>query len=223
MRSFHTFQFHFCLYISFWKLRGGPCPGDVVIFVDELMGNFVRCGAQSGQASIDGIYHHGLAAFTCYVGWYHHTSIVDCRTQRNISLLVGRCQVIFAADFMDFCCDLAVSLALWKFQHLTLRNCWKTKKWNSFTGSFSRSTDMSCCLGALSTFFAFSFEGPPSGDACFSNPEEELCKSRQWFTWVKARCWDVSVMRLGVPSSIESQHLRLQGKLGFWNSLYSFV
>ena len=71
-------------------------------------------------------------------------------------------------------------------------------------------------------FFAFSFEGPPSGDACFSNPEEELCKSRQWFTWVKARCWDVSVMRLGVPSSIESQQLALQGKLGFWNSLYSF-
>lgn len=66
-------------------------------------------------------------------------------------------------------------------------------------------------------------EGPPSGDACFSNPEEELCKSRQWFTWVKARCWDVSIMRLGVPSSIESQHLRLRGKLGFWNSLYSFV
>ena len=50
----------------------------------------------SGEASIVGIYHHGLTTFTCYVGWHHHTSIVDCRThQEKLCTAIGRCQVVF--------------------------------------------------------------------------------------------------------------------------------
>lgn len=106
----------------------------------------------------------------------------------------------FCSRFHGFLLRSSCSLALWKFQHLTLRNCWKTKKWNSFTGSFSRSTDMSYCLGALSTFLhsvlksrlqemlAFpilkkNFANPGS-DSLGWKPDVEMCRLCGWVSQV---------------------------------------
>ena len=196
MRSFHTFQFHFCFYISFSKLRGGHAR-EMWWFL--LMGNIVRCGAQWGQAAIDGIYHHGLAAFTCYVGWYHHTSIVDCRTQRKISLLVGRCQVFFAADFMDFCCDLAV---LWHFGSFNTSHYAIVERQRNETHLLAAFQEVLTCLvwerfplflhsvlkGRLQEMLAFpilkkNFANPGS-DSLGWKPDVEMCRLCGWVSQV---------------------------------------
>ena len=184
---FTRFSFISASIFPFQNSVGAMQWGDVVIFVDGKW-------CQMWSAIRPSFHWWYLSSWACsihllcwVVSSHLHRWLQD--SKKHITAC-WQMPSFFCSRFHGFLLRFRCCLALWKFQHLTLRNCWKTKKWNSFTGSFSRSTDMSCCLvkGRLQEMLAFpilkkNFANPGS-DSLGWKPDVEMCRLCGWVSQV---------------------------------------